>query len=134
MWIRKRIDIGWSDIAYGIVRSCGLEHNQAVRKRLERLWSPEGDALACLSVRSGFDLLLEALDWDGVEVLMSAWTVRDMVRIVEHHGLTPVPVDVDPDRLVPRLDEVRKAITPRTSSRRGRTCLPLGTQRIRPVA
>ena len=55
-----------------------------------------------LSVRTALDLLLEA--WAlprGSEVLMSAVTIPDMVAIVRHHGLVPVPVDLDMRRLAP---------------------------------
>lgn len=34
------------------------------------------------------------------------------MKLVEHHGLVPVPVDLDPDTLSPRLDLVRAAVTP----------------------
>jgi dTDP-4-amino-4,6-dideoxygalactose transaminase len=37
-----------------------------------------------------------------------------MVRIVEHHGLLPVPVDVDGRTLQPVLENLERAITPKT--------------------
>jgi perosamine synthetase len=50
----------------------------------------------CLSVRSAFHLLLATAGWaPGDEVLLSAVTHPDMVRIVELHGLRAVPVDID---------------------------------------
>ena len=115
MWVRKRIDIGWSDICYGIIRSCLLADREAMRQRIERDWPGGDDALACLSVRSGFDLLLQTADWpEGSEVLMSAMTIPDMVRIVKHHGHVPVPVDLDVSRMAPKIDALRAAITPKT--------------------
>ncbi len=61
--------------------------------------------------------MLRVLDLPpGSEILMSAVTIGDMVRIVEHHGLVPVPVDLDMDRLAPKLDKMRQAITPRTKA------------------
>ncbi len=60
----------------------GLERGAA------RVCSPEDDGLARLSVRSGFDLLLEALALlVGSEVLVSAAAHPDMVRILKEHGL-----------------------------------------------
>ena len=54
----------------------------------------------CLSVRSGWDLLLHVLAWPaGSEVIVSAITHPDMIRILRAHGLVPVPVDVDLDTL-----------------------------------
>ena len=81
---------------------------------LEDLWSA-GDALACLSVRSGFDLWLEALQLPpGSEVLVSAITIRDMVRIIEAHNLVPVPVDLNPEDLSVDIESLQCAITPKT--------------------
>jgi perosamine synthetase len=66
-------------------------------------------------VRSGFDLLLGALDLPrGSEVLVSAITIPDMIRIIEHHGLVAVPVDLDLGRMTPTADAWRKAVTPAT--------------------
>jgi dTDP-4-amino-4,6-dideoxygalactose transaminase len=80
-----------------------------------RTWAAGGSGLVCLSVRSGFDLLLEALALaPGDEVACSAITHPDMVRILEAHGLQPLPVDVDPETLAPRVDALERAITPRT--------------------
>ena len=99
MWVRKRLDIRWSELASAL-RDCLLSWERESRAEdLEDLWSA-GDALACLSVRSGFDLWLEALQLPpGSEVLVSAITIRDMVRIIEAHNLVPVPVDLNPEDL-----------------------------------
>ena len=45
---------------------------------------------------------------------MSAVTIRDMSRIVEKHGLVPVPLDLDPSTMSPSAETVRRAITPKT--------------------
>ena len=45
---------------------------------------------------------------------MSAVTIPDMVRIIEHHQLVPVPVDVDGPTLQPVLEHFERSITPRT--------------------
>ncbi|HEY8798251.1 MAG TPA: DegT/DnrJ/EryC1/StrS family aminotransferase, partial [Candidatus Dormibacteraeota bacterium] len=64
--------------------------------RLVGDWAPSGNGIACRSVRSGFHLLLDALDLAaGDEVLVSAITHPDMVRVIEAHGLVAVPVDLD---------------------------------------
>ncbi len=84
-------------------------------RNVENLWPEAENTLACLSVRTGFDLLLGALDLPrGSEVLVSALTIPDMVRIVERHGLVPVPVDVEPRRMAPTLEQWQRAITPAT--------------------
>jgi perosamine synthetase len=117
MWVRKRFDIGWSDICYGIVRSCWLADRANTLRRVEGEWSNADDALACLSVRSGFDLLLQTANWPkGSEVLMSALTIPDMVRIVKHHEHTAVPIDLDMSCLAPKLDNIRSAINSKTKA------------------
>ncbi|HBL29224.1 MAG TPA: aminotransferase DegT [Acidobacteria bacterium] len=112
---RKRLDIGWIDVAHGIAASLAPPRREAVETVLREV-APGGDhRLACLSVRSGFDALLTVLDYPpGSEVLVSAITIRDMVRIVEAHGLVPVPVDLDPRSLQVRPESLQRAIGPRS--------------------
>ena len=115
VWSRKRLDIGWSDLMFGACRVFVPPERASVSRRVESLWPAVENTLACLSVRSGFDLLLGALDLPrGAEVLVSAITIPDMIRIIEHHGLVPVPVDIDPQRMTPAEAEWRQAITPAT--------------------
>ena len=45
---------------------------------------------------------------------MSAVNVPAMFRLVEEHGLVPVPLDIDAGGLRPALADVQQAITPRT--------------------
>jgi len=83
--------------------------------RLEAAWSPGGKGMACRSVRSGFHLMLESLALPaGSEVLVSAVTHPDMVRILEAHGLVAVPVDLDVPTLAPRLEIAERLVTPHT--------------------
>ncbi|MCG8450258.1 MAG: aminotransferase class V-fold PLP-dependent enzyme [Pirellulales bacterium] len=78
-------------------------------------WFPTEQALLCYSVRSGLDLLLQALQLpSGSEVVVSAVTIPDMLRIIEHHGLTPVLADVDPATLEVPISAVENAITTKT--------------------
>ncbi|MGA7698517.1 MAG: DegT/DnrJ/EryC1/StrS family aminotransferase [Thermoguttaceae bacterium] len=115
MWSRKRLDIGWSDLLFGAGRVFVPPDRASVSRRVESLWPAAGNTLACLSVRSGFDLFLAALDLlRGSEVLVSAITIPDMIRIIEHHGLVAVPVDLDPQRMAPTAEQWRQAITPAT--------------------
>ena len=89
----------------------------AAQARLEKLWSSEDNALATLSVRSGFDLLLQCLALPrNSEILVSAITIRDMVSIIERHGLRAVPVDIDPESCSLRCDLLAQAITPRSKA------------------
>jgi dTDP-4-amino-4,6-dideoxygalactose transaminase len=115
MWVRKRIDIGWGGIGYGLLR-CLLPGNAAKYERriASQLPRPE-EAVTCFSVRSGFDLLLAALKLPaGSEVLLSAMTLGHMADIVREHGLVPVPVDLDPETMAPDLDALERGIRPET--------------------
>lgn len=114
---RGQIDISWTDLAFGAVSCVRPSSREALERRVEELWSPAGDALVCLSVRSGLDLLLTALAYPrGSEVLVSAVTIRDMVRIIESHGLVPVPVDLDMESLTLGVESLRRAVGPRTKA------------------
>ena len=115
MYAPKRIDIGWSDLLAGLLACAARRRTTEVAKRVASRWSPAGDAIACLSVRTGLELYLSAVDLPrGSEVLMSAITIPDMVRIVEHHGLVPVPVDVDLHTLGVSVEAVERAVTSAT--------------------
>ncbi|MEO0646823.1 MAG: aminotransferase class I/II-fold pyridoxal phosphate-dependent enzyme [Cyanobacteria bacterium J06650_10] len=71
--------------------------------------------LACLSVRSGFDALLTVLDLNpGDEVLVSAITIPGMIHIIEAHGLVPVPLDMDMERLSVAAESMAAAVSDRT--------------------
>lgn len=112
---RKTLDIGWRDLAFGIAACLRPLDRAAAQAQLERLWSPADDALACLSVRSGFDLLLQQLALPpGSEILVSAITIRDMVSIIEQHGLIAVPVDIDPASGAVSAATLERAITGNT--------------------
>lgn len=114
MWPAKQLDVGWLDLANAAGMCLTRFAPAAVADALEQRWTgPSG--LACLSVRSGFDLLLSALDLPaGSEILMSAVTIPDMVRIVDHHGLVAVPIDLDLDTLAPQLEAIEAAISRKT--------------------
>lgn len=114
---RKKLDIGWLDLAFALAACLFARRRAAIQNRLEQRWSPDGHALACLSVRSGFDLVLQQLALPhGSEVLVSAITIRDMVGIIGHHGLVAVPVDLEPGACAVRLEALERAVTPRTKA------------------
>lgn len=114
---RGRIDIRWSDFVAGAARCATPGSRDAMQRQVLGLWSERGDAVVCLSVRSALDLLLSALDYPrGSEVLVSAVTIRDMVRIIEHHGLRPVPVDLDMRTLAVKTESLKWATTPSTKA------------------
>ncbi|MGW8257766.1 MAG: aminotransferase class V-fold PLP-dependent enzyme, partial [Thermoguttaceae bacterium] len=117
MWSRKRIDIAWSDLAFGLFQVCFPPMPARITDLLASFWPNPEQILVCLSVRSGFDLLLGALQMPrGSEVLVSAITIPDMLQIMQHHGLVPIPVDLDPQQMAPTMDDWQRAITPTTKA------------------
>jgi dTDP-4-amino-4,6-dideoxygalactose transaminase len=115
MWARKRFDIGWRDLIAAVGYSLGPGSRVRAEKSAEQTWPGGGDCIACLSVRSGLHLMLSELNLPaGSEVLISAITIEDMVTILRHHRLIPVPIDLDPADMSPNLSDIERAITPRT--------------------
>jgi perosamine synthetase len=114
---RGTIDIGWRDLLFGLL-ACGQQTSPvAGQTRVESIWSPAGDSLACLSVRSGFDLLLQALALPpGSEVLVSAITIRDMTRLLEYHSLVPISVDLDIPTLAVDCESLARTVRPQTKA------------------
>ena len=114
---RGRLDVGWLDLMSAAIACLTPRRRGAIERRVEARWPGGSCALVCLSVRSGLDLLLTAMSYPkGSEILVSAITIRDMVRIVEHHGLVPVPVDLDMQTLAVRPESLRRALSPRTKA------------------
>ncbi len=111
---RKRIDIGGADLASGLF-GCFMPGDAArLAASIEGKWDIQAN-LACLSVRSGLDALLGALALPrGSEILISAVNIADMPRILEAHGLVPVPVDIDRQTLAVSVATLESARTPRT--------------------
>ena len=96
MWARIRLDIGWRDLAAGLGYCLFPLRRRSSMLMARQAWSNKDDFLITLSVRSSFDLALRAIQLPrGSEILFSAITVPDMVRIAESHGLVAVPVDTD---------------------------------------
>ncbi|NER79535.1 MAG: hypothetical protein F6K42_08110 [Leptolyngbya sp. SIO1D8] len=114
---RKRLDIAWTDLLFGIGCCLQPENCRSIELRLEQAL-PEGTtSLTCLSVRSGFDALLQALNFEpGTEILVSAMTIRGMTRIIKAHDLVPIPIDLDFTTLAVRSESMAKAVTARTKA------------------
>lgn len=112
---RGTLDIGWRDLLAGLARCVRSERPARVQRRIETRWSAQDDALVCLSVRSGLDLLLQALALPpGSELLVSAITIPDMLTIIRQHSLVPIPLDIDPATLSVNATEAAALIGPRT--------------------
>lgn len=114
LYARHRLDVQSRHLAHAVAALRATDHDAAAA-RIEAAWPAAPAALACYSVRSGFHLLLTALDLPaGSEILFSAVTHPDMPRIAIHHGLVPVPVDLDPSTLAPSAGELAACVTARS--------------------
>ncbi|KAG7394247.1 hypothetical protein PHYBOEH_005446 [Phytophthora boehmeriae] len=114
---RKKLDVTYSDIGAGLAACLQLKEHRRdeMEHRITSLWDPNGQSMVTLSIRTGFDLLLQTLKLPaGSEVLCSAITIPDMLYVLKYHGLVPVPVDLNPETLAVDVDLLRKAITDKT--------------------
>ena len=117
----KGFDFTWSDWLFALA-GCLSPPKQNLDAHLEHAWhrtgttqGPAAGALACLAVRSAFDLFLRVQRWPpGDEVIFSALTVPDMPRIAALHGLKPVALDIDPLTTRWDHDQLDRLIGPRT--------------------
>ena len=118
------IDAGAGDVARAMRElsyGSNPSRHDALRHRLQAEWTRlahgplsfgvESDAIATLSVRTGLDLFLRVSAYPrGSAVLMTAINIPDMVKIIEHHGLVPVPVDLEVETLAPTAARLREAV------------------------
>ncbi len=115
MWVRTQLKISFSDLLATVARSMWPLDLASEKNAAESFFTGKDDAIATFSVRSGFDLLLRALDLQpGDEVVFTALNVRAMIKVVNALGLVPVPVDVDLATMQPRMDKLRQALSPRS--------------------
>ncbi|GAB4374935.1 MAG: hypothetical protein Kow00114_37830 [Kiloniellaceae bacterium] len=114
LWPRMKLQIGWTDLAAGGLACLIPGRREDLVARAESYWPGESTLLA-FSVRSGFDLLLQALDLEpGDEIIFSAMNINGMVNIVKREGYQPVPIDFDLASLTPTVESLKRAITPRS--------------------
>ncbi len=110
MIARGRLDIRFSELfkAAGAVVGNAVGFNKTIPHF-------PAQSLPCLSVRTGFDLLLSALKLErGSEILVTNINIPDMFAIMAEHGLKVIPLTVDKDTLGIAADQLKDAITPHT--------------------
>jgi perosamine synthetase len=119
VYARKLFDIPWILILHGVFLALiprWLRTKKPSAEELEQLWSPS-QTLVTLSVRSALDLILQSCDFpSGSEVIISAVTIPDMVRIIKLHGLVPVPVDIQETDASVSAADVASLISPKTKA------------------
>ncbi|EQC39061.1 hypothetical protein SDRG_03269 [Saprolegnia diclina VS20] len=116
---RKRLDITYADIVSGISSCFYLRDSQraSLTNNVEMLWDPSGHGLVCLSVRTGFDLFLQTMNYPkGSEIICSSITIPDMIKVLHHHGLVAVPIDLDDKTLAMQTETLAAAVTDKTKA------------------
>ena len=115
MYARHRLDLSVEDILFGVLSCVRPGRRERLEAEVMGLCSANNEGLVCYSVRSGWELWLGVQDLRARdEVLVSAVTHPDMVRIIRAHRLRAVPVDIDPETLAPLPSTLEAALTPRT--------------------
>ena len=80
-WASKRLDFSFDDWLFALW-ACSSPTVEGATERVEGLWSPEGQSMVGLSVRSLFDLYLAANRWEpGDRIVFTALTVADMPEV-----------------------------------------------------
>ena len=113
MFPRGQIDIGYGDLLHAMAWTVVPGSVGVLARDVALSWHRDG--VGFLTVRTGFDLMLQALALpQGSEVVCTAVNIPDMFDLLEHHGLVPVPVDLDPGTLAPGPEALEAALTERT--------------------
>lgn len=110
---RLRLDISPGYLMAGLGFCGSLCNREREVEVIREFWGEE--VLMALSVRTGFDLLLQALQLPPEsQVLMSGVNIENMFAIVKAHHLIPVGVDVDFETLAPDLQDFEAKVTDKT--------------------
>lgn len=107
---RGRLDIKYRDIFAGIYYCCSAVKTY----HMQFAWP---NSLCCLSVRSGFDLVLQALKLPaGSEVLITDINIPGMFEIIRAHKLVAVPLAVNKHTLSITIDNFQANINSSTKA------------------
>jgi perosamine synthetase len=111
---RGKLDIPFSDIFAGI-RYCISGYFFSKQDRHSAIKA--GNQLVTLSVRTGLDLTLRALNFPpGTEILVSDINIPDMFNILAAHQLQAIPISLNKYTLGIDAEQVATAITPATKA------------------
>ena len=108
-------DTTWRDIISGLSYAASNLDRKELEKKVEDLFGGPKRCMVFMSVRSALDNFLTVMNFPkGSEILFTAINIPDMVSVVEKHGLTVVPVDIDVETLAPKPELLELAVTGRT--------------------
>lgn len=107
---RLQLDISFTDLTATLM-GVQIPHRNHIGS-IQSFWQVDKEILVTFSVRTSLDLLLQSLNLPlGSEVLISAVNIRDMVEILQRHGLIPVPVDISLETLAPSLELLEQVVS-----------------------
>ena len=114
-YARKRLDLSARDLVGGLIRCVSSPARDDLVRSVAEAWLPSETVITTLSARSGFDLLLGAVDWPpGSEVVFSAVTIPHLAALVRARGFVPVAVDLRLDTFEVDPAALEAACTDRT--------------------
>ncbi len=87
MWSRMRLDIGWTDLFYGMVHCLIPINTKKIETQIYLQWSKTKNPHIFFSIRTGFALLLDRLSLPTQsEIIVSPANIPDMYNIyMKHH-------------------------------------------------
>ncbi|XP_070568883.1 uncharacterized protein [Ptychodera flava] len=91
---------------------------QQLIESLKKQWTTphnRSHVLPCLCVRTAFDLYLRVMKYPpGSEIIMSGVNIPDMGKIIRHHAIRIVSIDINIDTLSPKVELLESLISERT--------------------
>lgn len=109
---RGKLYISYKDLVSGAYY-CLTDRFRSQRPDVDQ----HANELVCLSVRTGMDLVLNALNFPpGFEMIVTDISIPDMFAIINWHELTLVPIPVNKYTLNMSPVQVEAAITPATKA------------------
>jgi perosamine synthetase len=115
MYPRLELDITVKDLIGNLLSAFRPSKRTKIVTQIQSYWHTQKETLVTFSVRTAFDLLLQALNLpDGSEIIMSAINIAHMEEIVKKHHCIPVVIDIDVDTLAPSIAQLKEAISDQT--------------------
>ncbi|MFC1452755.1 DegT/DnrJ/EryC1/StrS family aminotransferase [Verrucomicrobiota bacterium] len=116
---RRRVPIRAADFREWLRASCGSpERDRASVAEFESRFAAYLGVPCALATASGRDAMLLALESMGLhredEILVSAYTLGELMPLLRSRGYRPVPVDVDPETFNMDSGAIERRIGPRT--------------------
>lgn len=109
-------DMSWIDMVYGLSHVLSWNHNhEEIQSDIETCLGGPDRILISLSVRSSFDLFLQAMNFPpGSELISTCINIQQMSDIAKYHRVFIKAVDIDLSNLMPSLEQIETLINDKT--------------------